>query len=253
MRIYDFLCETPANDIAVSTIARQVAAYITDTYVPSIRKHLLTTNEPVTQGGDPDIEYTLLSGKQARGGYIAGIPLDEIDEYIFNVGKVSKCVSKVEKTNIYNIIKNAQIYLAAFDQDSRDHYAKIALGKKSHIYISTFLLSHSNVKEEIASQLAHEFRHLIDFNVSGGKANFVNASEVDDDTYINNATEANARYSQAANSLMRKLESEEMSIEQFKKYLDQLFNEYDLDKSQSDKQSKRFISRAYKLYNEYKG
>lgn len=253
MRIYDFLCETPADDISLSSISRQVAAYIVDVYVPKIRKHLLSTNEPVTHGGDPDVEYTLLSGKPARGGYVAGIPLDEIDEYVFNVGKVGKCMPKSFKNGIYDIVKNAQINLAAFDHDTRDHNAKIALGKSPNIYVSTFLLSSPNAKNVIASNIAHEFRHLKDYNDSGGKAKFIDASEVDDETYLHTGTEANARYTQAANDLILKLETDDLTIDKFKDYLSELFHEYDLDKSDSNKQSKRFISRAYKIYNEYKG
>ena len=264
MRLYDLICETPKHDISLAVLSKQVAEYIVNVYAPTTAKKIRVTGKPINKGVDPELEYAMLMGKPIRAGHIAGYDIEDIPRCTFKVGSVKDMVT-VDDDQIYRIIKNTRIYLCTFSVMDSDVQARIYLDRSNKVEASVFILSTSDSVKVLQSQLIHEFRHLMDFKMSKGKAKFFNfPNEEDmvklskderaklDSDYYKNKTEMNARYTQAIRDILDVLDEGPVKADDFKTAVDEIFNNHFLHAG-TEKERKRFINRAYMLYKERNG
>lgn len=263
MRLYDLICETTQQDISITVLARVVADFIVDVYAPQMSRYISKNMESLSNSGDPQLDYAILSGKPIKNGYIDGYDIEELGTIYFDVGKIKDIVDFDTRDQVYNKLKSLNIRLSTYSLRQRfdDVGATILLNKKI-VDVFAFFLSGSDSKKQIQSLLAHEFRHYLDHNLSKGKAEFYNSPSEEelskmskaqrdalDDEYLNNQTEANARYLQALDELIQRLDSGESDVN---KMIFELISKYRLDKSKSNKQTRNFIKRALNVARELK-
>lgn len=263
------LKERPSHQIEIHDVAEFFANYIKNEYIPWAIFQMRSGNS-VSEESNTEIavEYNILLGKNSR-------KLEAMDEegmisysdykFLVSDGGMSAMLKehgiKIE-SELNDSLAYSDLYLIPIDISGND--AQMDLGGNATISISTFaFMKDGKVNLKILkSLLAHEIRHALDDHLSSGNMSSSH-KDVEGDDYLKDQYEANARFTQVTNELIKRLNkaktnNEEYNKQNYMKYAKKLFSQFSLKNKKghlanSDKQYKRFYGRAMSLYDQILG
>ena len=262
------ISETTKHDVGISQISNAVADYVCDVVIPHLKEEA-NQGRPVSSLADPEIEYYILSGYPIKNGYVGGTQIEDnqIDDFYIYVNKMNRMVTGfrgIDK-DIVKILYKIPFYLILSNQDRNGDAFYTPEDKSISIVLDRMFTGKNKInKSHVSSLIAHELRHALDDLLSGGKAfsgdedKLNKASAIGDDKrfdqYLKLASEANARFAQAAKDLIDYVNSkgDKVNIADFKDFMKDVVSTYELLSTTKKKQYKRFMGRAYKLFNELK-
>lgn len=260
--------ETTKHEIGIAQIANAVADYVCDVVIPHLKEE---TNQgrSVSSLSDPEIEYYLLSGYPIKNGYVGGAQIEDsqISDFYIYVNKMNKMVTGfrgIDK-DVVNVLYKVPFYLILSSEERNGDAFYTPEDKSISVSLDRIFSGKNNInKKHVASIIAHELRHALDDLLSSGKAfsgdeeklNKASATGEDEryDQYLKLASEANARFTQAARDLIDYVNNsqDEVNMNNFKDFMKEVVATYELLSTAKKKQYKRFMGRAYKLFNELK-